>query len=86
MKLRNIAAIAATAGTLFVGGTFVGHEVANASGTTVGTVKETKTIVNSKCYKDVRVTTTYYHHSAKYGWVLYPSPRVTTTKSEHCYK
>ena len=84
MRLRNILAASAVAGTLFAGGTFVGH--ANAAGTTVSKVNETKTIVNSKCYKEVRVTTTYYHHSSKYGWVLYPSPKVTTTKSEYCYK
>jgi hypothetical protein len=86
MNIRNIAAAGFVLAGLGVGAVAVTSAPAHASGTVVSKVSEVKTIVNSKCYNDVRVTTSYYHHSSVYGWVLYPSPKVTTTKSEHCYK
>jgi hypothetical protein len=87
MKIRGIVASAIVATGIFGGMALTGnHAQADAGTTTISTTTSTKTIVNAKCYLTNTKTTTTYHHSAKTGWVKYPSPKVTTSKSEHCDK
>jgi len=58
---------------------------AHASGSTISTTATSKVMVSSTCYETYTQTVTYYHHSAGKGWVAYPSAKVTTSRSEHCY-
>jgi len=85
MKIRYIAAVAlCTAG--ITAGVVTQSAPAHASGTTLQTVTQTEHIVSAKCYVTDRRTVTYYKYSAKTGWTLYPSPKVTTLHSETCRK
>jgi hypothetical protein len=79
MKLRYIAAAAAIGASAF----FFGHS-ADASSPTLQTITQSETIVSANCYETHKVTVTYYEHSKTKGWVKYPSPKRTTTDSEHC--
>lgn len=86
MRTRKILAATGTAIALTVGGFTLGHSnSASAAGTTISTSSSTKVMLNSRCYELYSTTVTPYYHSSKYGWVKYPSPKVTSTKSEHCY-
>jgi len=87
MKFRKYAVAAAIA-TMMVGTSVavMGGGSANASGTTIETITESKTMVNANCYVTNERAVTYYHHSTTYGWERYPSPKVVTTHSETCDK
>ena len=89
MRLRTIAVTGILATTTVVGGmtavTLAGQPPAHASGSTVSTSTTTKVMVNSRCYEQYTRTVTTYQHKTGHGWVRYVSPRVTTSKSEHCY-
>jgi hypothetical protein len=87
MQIRKYAVAGILAVGITAGGITLGHGTpANAASTRISTVSQTETIVNSKCYQTIRVTTTNYHHSSTLGWVLYPAPKVTKTVSETCDK
>jgi hypothetical protein len=89
MRIRNIFVSGTVVTALAVGGmtaaTLTDTAPAHASGTNVSTSTTTKVMLNSLCYEESTRTVTLYHHSAGHGWVAYPSPKVTTSKSEHCY-
>jgi len=90
MKARKAIALTATAMAFTVGGmtavTLSSSSPAHASGTTIETITETKVMLNSNCYETYERRVTYYTHSVTKGWVLEPSPKVQTTKSETCDK
>jgi hypothetical protein len=90
MKLRYTAALAATAGFLTVGSmtavTVMGSTQANASGSTIESITESKVMLSSNCYETYTTAITYYTHSVTKGWVREPSPKVVKTKSETCDK
>ena len=86
MRIRSIAASIAAA-SIIGGGAFAlgSGTAANASGTTTETVSQVNTMLNTKCYEEVRTERVYYTHSSTHGWVREPSVKTEVTRSEHCY-
>jgi hypothetical protein len=89
MRIRNIVAGIATAITIGISAlaiTGTSAPAAHASGSTIETITETKTMVSTNCYETVKRDVTYYTHSVTKGWVREASPKVVTTHSETCDK
>ena len=90
MRIRNILALSATAMALTVGSmtavTLLSSTPANAAGSTIETITESKVMLSSNCYETYKHDVTYYTHSVTKGWVREPSPKVVNTRSETCDK
>lgn len=86
MKIRTAAAAAAIAMTAGTAGVALGTGAANASGTTIETITESKVMLTANCYESYKREVTWYTHSTTKGWVRELSPKVETTKSETCDK
>jgi hypothetical protein len=84
VKIRKYVAAGIVLSGIGAGFAFTG--TADAASSVKETISETQNFVSTNCYRTVKVETVYYTHSKTKGWVKEPTPKVTKTTSESCYK